>query len=116
MGMCAIEPICRGSRVGGARKPRLYGALREPVQNSDTRFQRFDSATMGTWCPNPPFSQRFASRTHPVRVQKRRFSRVFRGFSLLRVRTLTAQHRETSENRALFGPLQGWLHAPYALL
>ena len=50
-------------RVGGARKLRLYGAFREPVQNSDTRFQGFDSATMGTWCPNPPFPQRFTSRT-----------------------------------------------------
>ena len=37
------------------------------------------------------------------------YSRVSRGFSLLRGRTLTAKHPEASENRALFGPLQGWV-------
>ncbi len=42
------------------------GALREPVQNSDTCSQGFHSATMGTWCPNPPFPGRFASRTLPL--------------------------------------------------
>ena len=50
-------------RVGGARKSRLFGALREPVQNSVNRYQGFGSATMSTWCPNPPFFQRFAPRT-----------------------------------------------------
>ena len=34
-----------------------YGALREPVQNSDKRSQGFDSVR------NPPFPQRFAPRT-----------------------------------------------------
>ena len=50
-------------RVGEARKSSLHGALREPIQNSSNRFQGLDSATMGTWCPNPPVSQRFTSRT-----------------------------------------------------
>ena len=44
-------------RVGGARKSWLYGALREPVQNSVKRSQGVDSVR------NPPFPQRFASRT-----------------------------------------------------
>ena len=50
-------------RVGGARKSCLYGVLREPVQKNQKRSQGFDSATMGTWCPNPPFSRRFSPRT-----------------------------------------------------
>ena len=34
-----------------------HGALREPVENSYTRFQGLESVR------NPPFSQRFAPRT-----------------------------------------------------
>ncbi len=45
------------SRVGAAQKSSADGALRDPVQNSDTRYQAFDSVR------NPPFPQRFASRT-----------------------------------------------------
>ena len=56
------------------------GALREPVQNSDTCSQGFDSATMGTWCPNPPFSGRFASRTHPCKGPKEAFFASFSWF------------------------------------
>ena len=55
-------------RVGGARGSFRDGALREPVRNSDKRSQGFDSATMGTWCPNPPFSERFAPRTPTCRL------------------------------------------------
>ena len=58
-----LSPIARSSRVGEARKPLVDGALCEPAQASDMRSQGVDSATMGTRCPNPPFSQRFASRT-----------------------------------------------------
>ena len=50
-------------RVGGARKSGIDGALREPVQSSETRYQGFDSVR------NPPFPQRFASRTLQVDVQ-----------------------------------------------
>ena len=41
-------------KVGGARKPLLYGALREPVQNRVKCHQGFGSVR------NPPFSPRFA--------------------------------------------------------
>ena len=44
-------------RVGGARNALVDGALREPVQNRETRSQGFDSVR------NPPFPPRFASRT-----------------------------------------------------
>ncbi len=37
--------------------------LREPVTNKGKCCQAFDSATMGTWCPNPPFPGRFAPCT-----------------------------------------------------
>ena len=47
-------------RVGGARKPHGHGALREPVGNCGKRFQGFESVR------NPPFFQRFASRTLPL--------------------------------------------------
>ena len=36
--------------MGGARKPRIDGALREPPQNSVRCSPGFDSATTGTWC------------------------------------------------------------------
>ncbi len=35
--------------------PGFTVRLRESVQNRQKRSQAFDSATMGTWCPNPPF-------------------------------------------------------------
>ncbi len=44
-------------RVGAARESADDGALREPVQNNDQRFQGFDSVR------NPPSSQRFAPHT-----------------------------------------------------
>ena len=44
-------------RVGEARKSLVDGALREPVQNSDTCSQGFNSVR------NPPFLRRFAPHT-----------------------------------------------------
>ena len=56
-------------RVGGARKASDDGALREPVQNNDQRFQGSDSVR------NPPSSQRFAPRTlQAVAAQCRQFT------------------------------------------
>ncbi len=53
----------QASRVREAREISSDGALREPVENKALRSQGFDFATMGTWCPNPPSSRRFAPRT-----------------------------------------------------
>jgi tetratricopeptide (TPR) repeat protein len=49
-------------RVGGAGKSSSDGALREPAQNTDERFQGSDSVR------NPPVSLRFAARTLQVLV------------------------------------------------
>ena len=49
-------------RVGGAGKSSSDGALREPAQNTDERFQGSDSVR------NPPVSQRFAPRTLQVLI------------------------------------------------
>ena len=58
--ICAALPLVVGWVKHG---PLRNGALREPVKNRGTCSQWFDSATMGTWCPNPPFPGRFAPRT-----------------------------------------------------
>jgi Flp pilus assembly protein TadD len=49
-------------RVGGAGKSSSDGALREPAQNTDERFQGSDSVR------NPAVSQRFAPRTLQVLI------------------------------------------------
>ena len=62
------------SRVGGARKSLLYGALREPVQNSLTREQKFDSVRihhLSSGSLHAPYSSRVIWVNEPRKTAAR---------------------------------------------